>query len=304
MEKGLMLLLAATAGFFAGGMVGSATVPEGVGLAAGATVFLWAMGGSVVLLVLSIRIARRLSAARVRMAVFVLLAVNCVFGFLLMDNTRQAEAGTTSAASASRQVTTLPAAARYPHLKRADLPAGLGILVISPLPGATLSFHSEPGVAQQPDDYPPVAEVRFGVAVPSVDILEAPARLVPEHLKMDYEIFHLRAITLTPGWVEVVGNSTTGETWWVDRTQGRFVAWPEFLVAAAAVIPFEDARIHARPLDDSPVLATTTQSLQPLAVRGDWLKVSISQLADRMPPEGWLRWRDDDRLLVSYKPLG
>ena len=196
------------------------------------------------------------------------------------------------------------AAARYPRLQRSELPAGLGVLVVAPVPGSRLQFHATPGIGQQPGDDAPVAEVRFGSGIPSVDILEAPPWLVPEHLKMDYEIFHLRVLTLTPSWAEVVGNSTTGETWWVARTGGQFVAWPEFLVNASAVFPFGEIRIHARPLDDSPVLAATTSSLEPLAVRGDWLKVSISTLADRMPPEGWLRWRDGERLLVGYKPLG
>ncbi len=61
--------------------------------------------------------------------------------------------------------------------------------------------------------------------------------------------------------------------------------------------------MRARPLDTSPVLATTTDALPPLAVQGDWLKVSISHLADRMPSEGWIRWRRGDRLLVTYNPL-
>lgn len=61
--------------------------------------------------------------------------------------------------------------------------------------------------------------------------------------------------------------------------------------------------VRARPLDDSPVLATTTGALAPLAIQGDWMKVSISHLADRMPPEGWIRWRRGDRLLVTYNPL-
>jgi hypothetical protein len=30
---------------------------------------------------------------------------------------------------------------------------------------------------------------------------------------------------------------------------------------------------------------------------------SIHHLADRMPPEGWVRWRRGDRLLVVCNPL-
>jgi hypothetical protein len=45
-----------------------------------------------------------------------------------------------------------------------------------------------------------------------VDIAEAPPWLVPQHLELDYEIFHLRAMTVTPEWLEVIGNARTGET--------------------------------------------------------------------------------------------
>jgi hypothetical protein len=138
-----------------------------------------------------------------------------------------------------------------------------------------------------------------------VDIAEAPPWLVPEHLKMDYELFHLRVMTLTTEWAEVVGNSRTGQTWWVDRTTVEFEGWPEFLLGSPSVVPFDEhaAPVRARPLDDSPILATTTAALPPLAVRGDWLKVSIGHLADRIVPEGWIRWRRGDRLLVTYNPL-
>jgi hypothetical protein len=58
----------------------------------------------------------------------------------------------------------------------------------------------------------PSDRATFRAAQPSVDIATAPPWLVPQHLKMDYEIFHLRVVTLTPDWIEVIGNMQTGET--------------------------------------------------------------------------------------------
>lgn len=197
------------------------------------------------------------------------------------------------------------AAPRMPQIARADLPVGLGVAQVSPQPGGVLRFYGPPQLGELPADAPPAATVRFRAALPSVDIAEAPPWLVPEHLKMDYEIFLLRVTRLTPHWAEVIGNTTTGETWWVDRAGIRFASWPEFLLDVSSVEAFapEANPVRARPLDSSPVLSTAGGALRVLAVQGDWIQVDTSELADRMPPDGWMRWRDGDRLLVAFNPL-
>lgn len=196
-------------------------------------------------------------------------------------------------------------AQRFPQVARADLPIGIGIARVPPKPGDVLRFYGEPVLGVEPGDNPPSDIVKFGPGQPSVDIAEAPPWLVPEHLKMDYELFHLRVLTLGARWAEVIGNSTTGETRWVDRSQVEFVSWPEFLLNVPSVEAFnaEANPVRARPLDTSPILSTARAALPPLAVQGDWLKVATRDLADRMPPEGWIRWRRGDRLLVTYNPL-
>jgi hypothetical protein len=196
-------------------------------------------------------------------------------------------------------------AQRVPLVARADLPLGVGIARVQPKPGAALRFYRHPGVGETPDTYPPADIVTFGAGQPSVDIAEAPPWLVPEHLKMDYEIFHLRVVTLSAGWLEVIGNSTTGETYWVDRSEVEFVSWYEFLLSTPSIEAFDANAnpIRARPLDAAPILSTARAALPPLAVQGDWLKVATGHLADRIQPEGWIRWRRGDRLLVTYNPL-
>lgn len=197
------------------------------------------------------------------------------------------------------------AAQRIPFVPRADLPIGLGIAVVTPRPGDTLRFYAPPRIGEQPGDSTPADTVRFGPGQPSVEIAEAPPWLVPEHLKMDYEIFHLRVVTLGEQWAEVIGNTTTGETWWVDRSQIAFVGWPQFLLDSSSVEAFdaEANPVRGRPFDAASILSTARAALPVLAVQGEWLQVATGQLADRMPPEGWIRWRRGDRLLVTYNPL-
>lgn len=196
-------------------------------------------------------------------------------------------------------------AQRVPQISRADLPAGLGIVRVRPKPGGALHFYAAPGVGERPADLAPVGTVRFAAAQPSVGIAEAPPWLVPERLKMDYELFLLRAVSLTPQWVEVIGNATTGETWWVARDDVGISTWPEFLLGVSSVEAFDPEAnpVRARPLDGSPVLSSARASVRVLAVTDEWLRVDTSRLADRMPPEGWMRWRRGDRLLVTFDSL-
>ncbi len=199
----------------------------------------------------------------------------------------------------------LSAFQRSPVVRFADLPVGLGIAQVAPVAGGALHFFRPPGLGEAPGDYPSSDTVTFGTGQPSVDILTAPPWLVPEHLKMDYELLQFRVLTLTRDWMEVIGNTRTGEAAWIDRASARFSAWPEFLLGVHSVEALDsDANpVRARPLDGAPILSSARAALPPLAVQGDWLKVATHALADRMPPDGWIRWRRADRLLIRYNPF-
>jgi hypothetical protein len=187
-----------------------------------------------------------------------------------------------------------------------DIPLGIGVAHVTPVAGAALQFYRPPRIGEKPGDYEPTDRVRFGPGVPSVDIVEAPPWLVPQHLKMDYEIFQLRVVTLTPDWLEVIGSMRTGQLVWIDRSAARFMAWPEFLLSVHSIEAIDAATnpVRARPLDSSPILSAARAALPPLAIRGEWMQVATHELADRMPPEGWIRWRRGERLLISWNPLG
>ncbi|HNR55820.1 MAG TPA: hypothetical protein PKJ19_11685, partial [Flavobacteriales bacterium] len=62
--------------------------------------------------------------------------------------------------------------------------------------------------------------------------------------------------------------------------------------------------IRLKPLEHAAILADGANALlTPVAVQGDWLQVRTHELADRMPPTGWVRWRRGDQLLVHYNLL-
>lgn len=227
MQIGVIVLLAFL-GFAGGGMIGAQFVPAGAGLAGGATVFLWAVGGVIVAVAAGAFAVGRLPARTQRILFFTALALAIVMIAWMGSRIagRSVSLGGPVVFAAERTQ-------RIPFVERHDLPIGLGIAHVAPLPGGVLHFYGTPGIGETPHAYPPSDTVRFGPGQPSVDIAQAPP-------------------------------------------------WP---------------------VPDSPILATTTAALPPLAVQGDWLKVSIGHLADRIVPEGWIRWRRGDQLLVAYNPL-
>lgn len=264
--------------------------------------------GMVAALVAGAFVARRLEGAGLRRAFGVSLGlVALVVGWIVYRvAVTSADREAVPAAPAGPVTAPVePVAQRYPFVERADLPMGLGIAVVAPSPGGTLRFYSEPAEGAMPEDVAAVDSVTFAVGVPSVEIATAPPWLVPEHLKMDYELFHLRVVTLSPDWVEVIGNSSTGQAWWVPRRDVRFLAWPEFLLSVNSVETFDaDANpVRYRPHPESDVLSASWAPLSPLAVSGAWMQVATANLADRIWPSGWIRWRDETRLLVTYNPF-
>lgn len=139
-----------------------------------------------------------------------------------------------------------------------------------------------------------------------VDIGSAPPWFVPAHMKLDHDLLLLRAITLSSNWVEVVVNEADGRTAWVARSQGILRLWPEFILSATAVETLDPATnpIRVKPLEEAAVLADGADAmLAPVAVQGDWLQVRTHEIADRIAPTGWIRWRKDGRLLIDYSLL-
>lgn len=184
-------------------------------------------------------------------------------------------------------------------------PLGVGIVRPGLTAGETLYFYGVPGLDRMPDEEVPFDSLVFVQGEHNVDIAYAPPWFMPELLKLDYDILYMRAQTLTRRWIEVVVNRQTGETRWIDRSAVTFTDWSGFLldVVAVEVVDPEANPVRSGPDTITAVLSTAKGPLRPLAVSGSWMQVSTSGLADRIVPTGWIRWRDGDRLLITWSPL-
>lgn len=187
-------------------------------------------------------------------------------------------------------------------------PLGLGLAVVrvtdAPPP---LRFYAHPALAELPHEVPVgdatvTDSLTFEPGRGRASLATAPPWFLPEILDAARGHAALRVVTLTPEWVEAVANRADGRRVWLRRERVEVVAWPDVLLQSLVTLPdLEATSLRQRPVDDAPVLATTDPDwqLRPLAVRGDWLQVSTLGLADRIPPSGWVRWTDGERLLVG-----
>jgi uncharacterized membrane protein YjfL (UPF0719 family) len=67
------------------------------------------------------------------------------------------------------------------------------------------------------------------------DIATAPHWLVPDHLKLDYDMLYFKVKTISHDFLEVVVNTSNNKTSYVDRYAGKLQYWPEFLLGIHSV---------------------------------------------------------------------
>lgn len=315
------VLCAAVLGMFAGGFLGKLSVDTSDGLAGAATVLGYAALGLVLALIIAIVLVRRLERGTL---VHVLLVIGPLVLIMLALSTKrfmdqkavQDEQWEEEQERMRRMKPTAPTGSGlFASLARAsdvdlyasvsDLPMGIGMASPHLVPGV-LRMYGQPDLFD-PFHRPAVSDsVVFVQGEHHVEISYAPPWFVPAHMKLDYDLLLLRALTVSQNWIEVVVNEHDGRTAWILRHDLELRLWHAFLLSVVAVETLDPATnpIRIKPLDHAAILADGANALlKPLAVRGDWLLVETHQMADRIQPTGWIRWREGDRLLVDYSLL-
>jgi len=316
-----LALSAMVIGFFAGAWLGSVAASPGDGLGGGATVFFGGLVGTALFAVLSILFVKRLTRGPVVKALWIAgpLAVLLIVWFIMriagqlsdqgdqwreeQERLRRMKPSATPsmfhfASFTDRASTARPTDTHQP-------PMGLGMMAPR-IEAGSLRMYAAPDLFD-PLHHPQLADsLVFAPGPYHMEIAYAPPWFVPAHIKLDYDLLLLRVITLSSHWVEVAVNETDGRTAWVPRSQGIVRLWPEFILGVVAVEIIDPATnpIRIKPLDHASPLADGADALlSPLAVQGDWLLVRTHELADRIQPTGWIRWRKDGRLVVEYSLL-
>ncbi len=308
--------------FIVGLWIGGRSVSSADGLAGGAIVLGYGVIAMGIALVTSIVLARYMAQRSVVRALVIIGPIALLtlgFGvFRFLEQKKESDQQWQEEQERMERLKpTAPAApvlfaslhAGSPDHKQVDLPVErpLGMGMVSPnLAPGVLRFYTAPDLDQLSDRSIATDSLVFVQGEHDIDIAYAPPWFLPAHLKLDYGLLMMRAITISRNWVEVELNSTDGRTLWIDRGNAHVMLWEEFMlgVVAVEILDPESNPIRVKPMDHAGILADGANALlKPLAVRGEWLLVATHQLADRIQPTGWVRWRDGDRLLVDYSLL-
>jgi len=134
------------------------------------------------------------------------------------------------------------------------------------------------------------------------EIATAPSWLVPEILKMDYDIIYFKIKSVTEEFAEVIVNVQNGQTSYVSKQAGKVIYWPEFLLRVNSVefLPDTNEKIKVRPFQDAGNVQSPYEFMRPIKINGEWAEVLLLNGHFQKVGEGWIQWRKSNKLLIRF----
>lgn len=184
-----------------------------------------------------------------------------------------------------------------------NTPLGLGFFKPSFYKNTVLYFYGNPNWEKSVQEHVPTDSITFEkTKYGSFDISYAPPWLVPDHLKMDYDILYFRIQSISRDFVEITVNIIDQRSIYVSRFDGDIIYWPDFLLSVNSVV-FIDGKeqvIRIKPLNYAGEVNTKYIFMQPLIIKGDWIMVRLVDDDYKTVGKGWIQWKKEDTLLIKY----
>ena len=185
-------------------------------------------------------------------------------------------------------------------------PMGLGFFKPNFHDNPVIHFYSNPNLEKSINEHHPIGLIRFSkTEIGDYTITAAPPWLVPAHLKLDYGILYFRVLSLTQDFVEVVGNEHTQQSFFMDRYEGQIQYWPDFLLGVNSVelLNKTPPEVKIKPLEHASRQTLPYSFLVPLRVKEEWIEVKLVDTNYVEKGIGWIRWKKENQLLISYSLL-
>lgn len=299
-------LLSVLAFFFIGVIyVAISGAAKNQGLAGGAIVFGYGIMGSFFGLILSIILVRYLTPKVIiySNSILLLIILGFVAYFLYKFKERQKiKTEDTGLYQQKPKFLKTSSEAFLPAEIEDGQQMGIGMAKPDFFQHKTLYFYGNPNLDKPVMDHSPNDSLVFRQTELGFEISYAPPWFVPAHMKMDYEVVYLRAMSLHSEFIEVVVNETNGQTSFIDRSKSKLIFWPEFLLSVNSVEPIvaEDNLVRIKPLSHASPVNGNYEFLRPIRISDQWIFVEL--LTNDLNPHGkaWIKWNENGRLLIRY----
>lgn len=183
---------------------------------------------------------------------------------------------------------------------------GLGFFKPNFFEKPVMYFYGQPNLEKSIQEHAPTDSIVTAQAeLGGFEITNAPPWLVPEHLKMDYDILYFKIISLGRDLIEVEVNSTNGQTGYMDRSAGEIIFWPEFFLRINSVEFLDpvNQKVRHNNADHASEVITKYDLMRPLLIQNEWMQVELYDDNYKVIDKGWIKWRADGKLLISYSLL-
>ena len=293
-------------GIYIAGILGAG---EGQMLAAATIVLGWGFIFALFALIISIFIVRMIKYKILVRANWVLLSALIIlygithYRYLEKQKTKE---------SNSVLPTTIPV--HFAYISTIDVPLqsssmGIGFFQPNFYQNPKLNFYGGVNLEKSLNEHTPNDSLVFTQTELGFSTSYAPAWLFPEHMKLDYGIIMFKVLGYGDDFLKVETNRQTKQFNYVDKTQGRFITWPEMLLSVFSLEPLDkrlDKRsqtIHIKPLPHSSKVLIEYDFLKPLLIEGEWMYVKLVDDGLREKGKGWIRWKEGNQLLINYSLL-
>lgn len=185
-------------------------------------------------------------------------------------------------------------------------PLGLGFFKPRFYKDTVLYFYGNPNLEKSLHEHTPTDSMSFEkTEYGNYDISYAPPWLVPDHLKMDYDILYFRIKSISRNFIEITVNIIDQRSIYVSRFDGDIIFWPEFLLSVNSVefIDGKEQLIRIKPLHYAGEVNVKYKFMQPLVIKGDWMMVRLVDDNYKTVGKGWIQWKNEGTLVITYSLL-
>jgi hypothetical protein len=130
----------------------------------------------------------------------------------------------------------------------------------------------------------------------------APPWLYPEHLKLDYGVLYFKVLGIGHDFLKVIANKDNAQVSYLNKNQGEFFSWTEFLMTVNSVELKEEnsGKVRLKPFEQAGEIAIEYAFIQPLIVNEEWLYGKFVDVQLKEKGKGWIRWRKGNKLYINY----